>query len=1162
MVAKRKAAVSSVGEQLFAKARAQITRSKSLIRGLSSYRIGATPEELRATVPEFLKHPSYRSLIWASPTPKSFDQLGFGGLLGIGSFEVELEWLVQVLLPHADLINEFLSIRRQAEQYTLVGDRDNLVSLLNNARSCLGVSLWFVEAWINCLQSFEGYKAQREFSKGLLSTAKLNPVSWLLINWMAFRSEEDVGYAEFFRHLADVSPLNRGFSNIPHILFGACPETSPKNAATMFAYADAFPVIDRYLFLTSALQALLASGYNEVTSIAEAISPLVRLINDPRLQRMYVLCGGRSEPTQTELDICKYEDLYASGQYDELLQEAERKLAEEADVQTLYYALRARQHLGRLEALSGAWRESSIMAKISSNLERVIAFAPDATAAVQSLQKLVLLYVNSSWASSVAVVLARHRNDERVHLPENMQCFHALRTAQDCAELSFAFSRFAAADRYLDWLAALSPNQSSHSVCRYIASGHGEIEPTSEATKTLAHALLQIRLNRSEAAAQTLKEAFASAKGDMIRGEIGLLYNEALLHSRQYLGCAQVCSDLFNISSYFATLLPLRRIVSKIVEKSEQLEEPDPYLLGQLPIVIVLDIFSRYVSPEFDNARTDAFKDFLVAQGVDHASDLAQRIDSFPVDQIVHFLKFVCVPDVLDQSLALSSTRAVEDERAKILVLLSDLTSKQGRSPPPELLEELRTIKTRQVVRETTLRLDQSKVYVNVEGIRKAAESGVKESWHRYRLITAQQGAISGYEDIQKALEAKLGEKITVVSLTLPATERNKLFARIVLELRDMFAASKEFGLDANLSTNIRHGFVMREIRGPLVARHLVTNKVTEAGSYHENEYWLSRVAPYDEGCRSSVSVALNQFSQSIDGEIERLKRTLLRMRSEQAPEGLFDFSVSALELQILQKRLDQADSFDAFFDGVIDFLWAVTNDGLERVREVLATDTLKNLNAAITKLQTMLAEAISGDALSSMMTATNLARTELAAALERVASWFTLSTNTEFQDYAIQIAYEAGLATVRSYYSDLNIVSECSGDQHLQLAGRTLPAFARLYSLLLENSAYHCGIDSGDLHIYADVKHDDGVLLLTVRNELSASTNFEELGRRIRRLNEDFGKEPSSEVVRSEEGSGYPKIWKILAHDLRGDHALEVSLVNNREFQVQIMIEAKGIVL
>jgi hypothetical protein len=87
-------------------------------------------------------------------------------------------------------------------------------------------------------------------------------------------------------------------------------------------------------------------------------------------------------------------------------------------------------------------------------------------------------------------------------------------------------------------------------------------------------------------------------------------------------------------------------------------------------------------------------------------------------DGLIYFLRQVCVPDVLDQSLTLLGTRDVEDERIAILRGLIEMMASPGKLPPSEIKEELREITTRQVVRDTSLRLDQSKIYVNVDGIR------------------------------------------------------------------------------------------------------------------------------------------------------------------------------------------------------------------------------------------------------------------------------------------------------------------------------------------------------------------------------------------------------------------------------------------------------------
>jgi hypothetical protein len=219
------------------------------------------------------------------------------------------------------------------------------------------------------------------------------------------------------------------------------------------------------------------------------------------------------------------------------------------------------------------------------------------------------------------------------------------------------------------------------------------------------------------------------------------------------------------------------------------------------------------------------------------------------------------------------------------------------------------------------------------------------------------------------------------------------------------------------------------------------------------------------------------------------------------------------------------------------------------------------NLHAAIDNLQDALRQFSDSEEISALTSAANLVRPDLRSAVERVASWFTLSGNTEYQDYDLRISYEAGLATVKSYYSHLNIVSEFQSET-LIMSGRTLPFFARLFSILLDNSAFHSGLNSGTLALRAEAKVTEGVLHLSILNNLAPTVDLEHVRRQVERVNADFGRERASMFIREEGGSGYPKIWKILAHDLGGDHVVQVSLAPKNEFLVEIMIDANGIVL
>ena len=464
-------------------------------------------------------------------------------------------------------------------------------------------------------------------------------------------------------------------------------------------------------------------------------------------------------------------------------------------------------------------------------------------------------------------------------------------------------------------------------------------------------------------------------------------------------------------------------------------------------------------------------------------------------------------------------------------------------------------------MRDTTRRLDRSRIYVNVDGIKRTLALTLRDDWHRYKLITLQK-QFGQIEEFQKLFQKLIGDKVLLLALGLPVTEGDKLFANMVVGILELFASSKEFGLDSNLSTNIRHGYVMRELRGPFVARNLVTNRVSEAGGYLPNVFWVESVD--EEGYQgefTEIYDTLGRFSGKVDDIIERLNRDLVRIRSDKAPQGLFQLTISETLLKLVQLRCESIDEYEQFVDEVISVMWELTHASLERVRQNLLSDIWHQFQAALGDLQGELEKLAEAYELTTLLASINLARPEIHAAVERVASWFVPSINSEFADYPLQLAYDAGLATVRSYYKDLEVVPEFEGGSDVLMSGWTLPTFARLFSILIENAAFHSGISKGELKLPGEAVREASRLTIKLRNALSSNVDRDQLESRVAQINNTFNREGATAAIGNEGGSGYPKIFKLLVYDLGGEHRLNVRITPEFEFEVDINIEARELV-
>lgn len=64
--------------------------------------------------------------------------------------------------------------------------------------------------------------------------------------------------------------------------------------------------------------------------------------------------------------------------------------------------------------------------------------------------------------------------------------------------------------------------------------------------------------------------------------------------------------------------------------------------------------------------------------------------------------------------------------------------------------------------------------------------------------------------------------------------------------LRDRFLSDPKYGLDFFLSTRIRHGTLVNQIRHEFQAHNLVTN-IGENNQYKDDEFWTNDMKLQDE---------------------------------------------------------------------------------------------------------------------------------------------------------------------------------------------------------------------------------------------------------------------------------------------------------------------------
>jgi hypothetical protein len=1116
------------------------------------------PETLIRVGGRFAVHPAYKQWIWPQPFPRALEELGKKPRQFFMPLQSEVAWSISLLNAYSDRISEFVRLRDAVEFSFLRGDLDQVEVTLGEVEATLGSSIWLIDQRQNLIQIQNGAGAKARFARTIFKNDRVPVMVRHAISWLSYRSNADATPAAIERLLATVAPLKSGVDYIFHFLLGRCPAVTEEVAAEMLSYTDQLPAVDRYQITLLVLQGLLvANGVSDAsrTLLASILKNFANSVNDKYLRRLAFAYGADIDydPSGSLLPLL---DKYTIGDYHGAAEGLVEPTEQSID------RIHLLQRVARIADIKlpdvSIGNEKIIFDDICRDLALVATFSEEGLEARNRLQKFSLTFSGSGWAAGLSLLLEHQRNDERIFSPTATQALHALRSQVDQPALAFVLPGERTAERFITQSLDKHPGSVTLSWMAQLLGVPCEVQldGVPEARLSRLHALRNARTGDYDGVIQFFGER-ASAAGD----DLGSLEGAVLLvHCYLALGqIEKVCAlaaRLFVRSRYFVSILPVRQIVAEILKYHNEPMNTS-VTRGRISVAIVFDVYSRHISSDHDVERADAYKDVLRKLDVLYASAIPTDLPEIPREELIYFLRYVCVPEVLDQSLTLANTRAVENERIAILVMLSEMLTDQVRQPLSAFKDELREIRTRQVVKDTSLRLDQSKVYVNVEGIRRTVDVSMREDWNRFRLMSLQGDAT--IDNLERLVRSALGDQVRVITIASPLTEKASLFRRMVIELRDQFTSNKEFGLNSNLSTNIRHGYILRELRGPLVGRNLITNKNTEKSGYQSNAHWADRLSEWDTSGHSMLQSMLAEFSQKIDDQIEYLNRQLLRVRSEKTPEGLFLYDLNESALSSVERKWGALEAYDEFMDAVFDSFWKSTESNLSRIRNTLLESILSDLNNAVNELEAKLRESALDQSIPGLMQAITMVRPDIRSAVERVVSWFKLSANTEYTDFDLEIAYQAGFQSVKTYYSNISITPSFVSSEQVMLQGWCLPFFARLFFLILDNAAFHGARDRSNLQVDVRVEANDSSISLRLENDLPKGCDIAALTEKVASINADYGQEKAVERLGEEGGSGYPKIWKLLNVDLRKEHKLKVS-VSDRYFVVEIIIAAQGI--
>ena len=163
------------------------------------------------------------------------------------------------------------------------------------------------------------------------------------------------------------------------------------------------------------------------------------------------------------------------------------------------------------------------------------------------------------------------------------------------------------------------------------------------------------------------------------------------------------------------------------------LTRPRKTFAGSLSIPFILHLHVTRFADTHSSIRNYAYEDLLAAYGLHRPSELKVHVNKFDRRLLVYYLRYICIPEIMQVSSAFSSSRQLEDERVSVCALLAEIDEVNAK----EYEAEIRELTRLQAIKGGVRHLERSKIFVDLNAIRRWADSNIKEDFNRCHSLLA-----------------------------------------------------------------------------------------------------------------------------------------------------------------------------------------------------------------------------------------------------------------------------------------------------------------------------------------------------------------------------------------------------------------------------------------
>lgn len=1037
--------------------------------------------------------------------PTGYDELeGVSIHAPLVTLEREVLWIVARISEDAEAINSFRRSSELIELLWINGDIDESIEVLKLFNESNGSSFWSVQLRIALESAAGGLERQKKYTSEVRSIYKSGLLNFIAYN-TSMRNEGRVGIQKFKEDIKQKINNHSKYSEavktyMHHRMLGEWPTTN-EGVADVLRIEQSHSLVDVYeTFINLAQYAVSVSGYHDLKRIIRVALAQTKGIEDFRLTKARLFFNIKDDC----VNLPKRDELGSDALFSGELIKASRIFGSQrksmcADAWAYIYS-------GFLYSQTKCKPVSNSPRSIPKILGQILRQDFSSADAHSALLKITVNFSGLPLAVAINTFIKfiyREQPDQswRPELP-------SLNTEYLGCEDLLVDSMF------------LSGGMSS--ICWALLKNPAQNERVKNYPASIFRAVGYLTMNNFDKALTSLNDIEDKPKKGISGVDIPLM-----LHSQFAAGNKKEVISLIALEGSHCEsklgLIPVKNTLQGY--STRDFDYVTDWLIAPTALYMLWNISENDVTASHLRFKIGQI---LRRKEVRAPVKLSSLQGVIPDYLLVFFLRYICVPSLIDQARVVSTTAEVLEQRLDVCSLLRELDAENSDVYETEIYE----ITNRQILETGQRIVDGTRIHVDADALARWAARELQEDYYRYRDLAKVVTTLE-FDDVMEDLlvDGQLPNSVSSFD------EADAVLYSLLTKISHEFMNNSLFGLDYYLSKRIRHQSFIGLIRGPLQLQQLITTKEADDKRYNDNKIWLEKFADCGKDSLRSLSAEFQKFSQNFDQALLDAKDNKLQILSKEQPHGLFYLEINPQIIPVVRILLQDSD-LNSFVKGFISILWAYLENSLRDARKLLSEELKSQITFLFDDFRANIKRIVpNSTSHHELDRALGECSVDVQRALDDATSWFHKINDSDALrktfdiEQALVISIQAAKKCLRGF--DPSIKTKFV-DNNVQLMPSTLVFMHDVLFVSLDNARVHSGLKQPTITISVEPDLDNGTFTIGVICDSKPSARA--VGeKKLTEIRKKIDRHEYVSKTKTEGGSGLYKIAAVVKQSAKG---------------------------